>query len=98
MQERTNNYGMVIARVDVGSYIQPENWSIGGILRPGLDGFCQYYLPTNSGGPIKEVAVNVEITGRTWRRRNGGLYVRVKITFVGDCEDDVIAYGWTPTV
>lgn len=98
MQERTDNYGSVIARVDVGTYVEPDNWGIGEVLKPGLAGFCDYYLPTHSGGPVKELGVNVEITGRTRQRRCGGWYVRCRITFVGDCEPDTVVKGWVPAV
>ena len=98
MQERTDNYGNVIARVDVGTYVEPDGWGIGNKLNPGLEGFCPYYLPTNSGGPIKELAVRVEITGRSRQRRHGGYYVRVKVIFVGDCEPDTVVKGWVPAV
>lgn len=82
--------------VKVGTYLEPENWGIGDCLRPGLDGFCQFYLPTHSGGPIKELAVNVEITGHKPRWRQGAWYMRVKIIFVGDGEPDTITRGWVP--
>ena len=98
MIEKIGEYGGVIARVDVGPYITPDNWGIGNCLTKGLEGFCDYYLPVNSGGPIKEVAVNIEITGRTRQRRNGDYYVRVKITFVGDGEPDTITHGWVRSV
>ena len=93
-----DKFGSVIAKVGVGTHVEPEQWGVGNVLKPGLENFCDYYLPTNSGGPIKEVAVNVEITGRTRIRRCGGWYVRVKVTFVGDCEPDVVTGGWVPAV
>ena len=94
----TDKYGSVIARVDVGTYVEPEQWGIGNLLNPGLDGFCSYYLPTNSEGPVKEVAVNVTITGRTRIRRQGGYWVRVKIEFVGDGEPSTFTGGWVHAV
>ena len=98
MQEGHSVDGQVIARVDVGTHVEPEHWGIGNLLKPGLAGFCDYYLPTNSGGPVKEVAVNVTITGRTRIRRCGGYYVRVKVTFKGDGEPDTHTGGWVPAV
>ena len=98
MQEVHDKYGSVIARVGVGTYVEPELWGIGNKLEPGLAGFCDYYLPTNSGGPIKEIAVNIEITGRTRIRRSGGWYVRAKVTFVGDGEPSTHTGGWVPAV
>lgn len=95
MIERTNEYGQVIARLGIGTYVKPDGWHIGNVLKKGLDGFCDYYLLTNNN-VIKELAVNVEITGRTRRRISGDYYVRVKITFVGDCEPDTVSGGWIP--
>ena len=98
MQEGYSGDGHVIARVDVGTHVEPEHWGIGNLLKPGLAGFCDYYLPTNSGGPVKEVAVNVTITGRTRIRRQGGYWVRVKIEFVGDGEPSTFTGGWVHAV
>ena len=98
MQERTDNFGSVIARVGVGTYVKPDDWVYGSLLKAGLPGFCDYYLPVNSNGPIKEVAVNIEITGRSRRRLMSDWYVRAKITFVGDGDPDVIVHGWVPAV
>jgi hypothetical protein len=82
--------------IKVGTYLEPDSWGIGELLRPGLQNFCSFYLPTHSGGPIKEVAVDVEVTGRKPRWRQGDWYMRVKITFVGDGEPDTIVGGWVP--
>ena len=90
--------GSTVAVVDVGTYVEPDGWRIGNQLLPGLPGFCDYYLPTNSGGPIKELAVDIAITGRTRQRRCGSYYVRCRITFVGDCEPNTVVYGWVPAV
>lgn len=84
-----------MTEIKVGSYIKPDGWAYGELLKPGLDLFCPFYLPTNSGGPIKELAVKVEITGRIPRRIMGGYYLRVRITFIGDCEPDTVVGGWT---
>jgi hypothetical protein len=77
--------------------------TIGELLMPGSekvdDGFrgCQFYYPVSNGGPIKQVACDVEITGRTLRHRpyeQGVYYIKVKITWVGDCEPDTTCEGW----
>ena len=94
MQERTDNHGQVIARVDVGTYVKPDGWTYGSVLKPGLNGFCDYYLPTNSGGPIKEIATNIIVTGRQRRRVMGDWFVRAKIIFVGDGEPNTETSGW----
>jgi hypothetical protein len=38
--------------------------------------------------------VNVVVTGRTWQRREGDYWVRVRIEFVGDGEPSVFVGGW----
>ena len=85
-----------MTEIKVRTVIRPDGWPLGGILKPGLAGFCQFYLPTNSDGPIKELAVNVEVTGRTPQKREGSYHIRIKITFVGDGEKDTVVRGWTP--
>jgi hypothetical protein len=40
------------------------------------------------------VAVNVKITGKTPTRRNGSLWYRVKVEFVGDGEPSTFSGGW----
>lgn len=78
----------------VGSYLVPEQWRFGNRLKPSSWDKAQFYLPTNSGGPVKEVAVNVTVTGRTLQRRTDSLYVRCKIEFVGDGEPSTFTGGW----
>ena len=58
------------------------------------DSFSTFRIPTNSGGPIKSLAVEVEVTGRMPQKRLGSYYVRVKISFSGDGEPDVVCPGW----
>lgn len=87
----------------IGSYIEPDRWSYGNKLVASDWDEAQFrlltqyraggaYTPTPSG--YVEVAVNVEVTGRTLQRRKFGLWVRVRITFVGDCEPDETVSGW----
>ena len=48
-------------------------------------------------GTIVQVAVNVEVTGRTLQfpfGTQGGAWVRAMVTFVGDCEPDQHQRGW----
>jgi hypothetical protein len=45
-------------------------------------------------GPIKEVAVNVYVTGRTVQWKSGCQLIRVKVEFVGDGEPSTFANGW----
>ena len=78
----------------VDAYVVPELWNFGGRLKPSDWDKASFYLPTNSGGPIKELAVNVTVTGHTLQRRQGDLYVRVKVEFVGDGEPSTFTGGW----
>ncbi len=80
--------------IKVGTYVRPDNWMCGDLLEEGLSGFCDFYLPTHSGGPIKHVAVNVKVTGRKPIRREGTWSRRVEITFAGDGEPNVRSGGW----
>ena len=77
----------------IGRYVCPDKWSIGECLIAG-DNFSSFRLPTNNNGPIKSLAVEIKITGRTLRRVNGIRCVRVKIIFVGDCEPNQVCGGW----
>jgi hypothetical protein len=60
---------------------------------PGFAG-SMFRLATLTQGPIKDLAVNILITGRSLQRKWGSLYVRVKIVFVGDCEPNTETGGW----
>jgi hypothetical protein len=81
--------------IQVGSHIQPDGWKIGNVLEAGLPGFCPFYLKTNNP-IITRLACNVELVGRVLRRRLGDYYMRVRITFIGDGEPDVVCGGWIP--
>lgn len=80
--------------VSVGSVIKIDGWRFAEKLIPSSWEPAQFYIPTSSGGPIKQLAVNVTITGRTWQRREGEYWVRVKIEFVGDGEPSEYTSGW----
>ena len=89
MVTRINETDVVPA---VGSYIKPDGWPMGSVLAQG-DSFSPFRLPINSGGPIKSLAVRIEVTGRTIQRHAGSYHVRVRIIFVGDCEPDTVTFG-----
>lgn len=55
---------------------------------PGAD----FRLNWSNGFP--QVAVNIHVTGRTYQRRHGDLWVKVQIEWVGDCEPSTFAAGW----
>ncbi len=94
MEKRVHVSAWPETAVEVGTFVKPDGWSIGDKLESGLEGFCDFYLPTWGHGPIKQVAVNVRVTGRFPHRRAGDLYRRVSITFVGDGEPNEKSGGW----
>lgn len=54
---------------------------------------ADFLWPVFNTGPIKEVAVNVYVTGRTIQWRDVPS-VRVQVEFVGDGEPSTFAKGW----
>ncbi len=58
------------------------------------DGFSEYRYPILPGRPIKSVAIDVSVTGRTAQYLGGASWLRAKITFVGDGEPNTYAKGW----
>lgn len=57
---------------------------------------CDDWAAAEYRMPVKglDLAVNVEITGKTRVFWNGGSFRRAQITFVGDCEPDSTVKGW----
>jgi hypothetical protein len=79
----------------VGSYVEPDGWGYGGALLPSDWDAAAFRLPTPRLEPvIKDVAVNITVTGRKVRRRCGSDVVRVRIEYVGDCEPSTHHAGW----
>lgn len=86
-------YGVEV-RPQVGSVILPDNWRISHKLQPSAWDQAEFYLPTGYTAGITKIAVNITVTGRTWQRHSGDLWVRVRIEFVGDGEPSVFHKGW----
>ena len=78
----------------IGKYVRPDEWFIGGRLEASDWDEAAFRLPTNSGGPITSLAVNVKVTGRVVRKDQGSEAVRAQIEFVGDCEPSTFVNGW----
>lgn len=55
---------------------------------------CQFRVPVNGNGPIKSAAVNIKVTGRTWKWRSDRCWVRCQIEYVGDGEPSTFCGGW----
>lgn len=80
-----------VGKVTLG-YVKPDGWTIGGEL------YIDFSLPeryslrlqTHNGGPIKSLAVQIEVTGRKFDRED---FIRCRITFLGDGEQDVTSGG-----
>jgi hypothetical protein len=92
---------------EAGDYVAPDTWETeGGSNYGGLISDCDdwdaagFRIDTGRCSPYDKyknlkVAVDVEITSRTWRRHRGEYgYCRVKITFVKDCEPNETVRGW----
>lgn len=77
----------------VASYVRPELWPFGARLQPSDWPAASFYLPTG-GSIVKEIAVNVTVTGRTLAMKAGAFWVRCKIEFVGDGEPSQFSPGW----
>lgn len=89
----------------IGSYVQPDAWKHGEKLVASDWDQAQFRIPTGirAGGAFTmtpsgyvEIAINVEVTGRTWQRApyTGTLRVRCRIEFVGDGEPSSFSGGW----
>ena len=89
---RTEIYGWDVTP-KVGSFIKPDGWAFGQRLIAG-DSFSTFRIPVNSLGPIKDLAVEIEVTGRTLQKKHGMRMVRVKVTFPGDGESDTVTSGY----
>jgi hypothetical protein len=91
-----------------GDYILPDPWEeqhgpgAGGLISDCTNWKeAEFRLDTgrehpqyNDGRNLK-VAVNVEVTGRTWRRKGSEYgYCRVKVTFVRDGKENTSVRGW----
>lgn len=79
----------------VGSYVQLDSGRGEWLLGCDWDG-AQFRFP-NPVTPWREsraLAVNVEVTGRVLQWRDGGAWMRVKVTFVGDGEPDQVVRGY----
>lgn len=81
----------------VGSFVRLDGRTFGENLLPCDDWDKAEFRWPN---PIREwresraIAINVEVTGRVIQWKDGGGWLRVKVTFVGDGEPDQIVRGY----
>ena len=87
----------------VGSYVALDGWTDGSNSTPHSSGdyleACTDWDKASFRLPCTSLrvpcAVNVGISGRTIQiDSSGNEWVRVKVTFVGDGEDDTDTHGW----
>ncbi len=88
-------YGVEI-EAQVGSVIQPDAWKFGEKLLPCEWEKAQFRVKTWNTEKLYPagLAVNIEVTGRTWQRRNSAYWCRIQIEFVGDGEPSTFSPGW----
>lgn len=79
----------------LGRFVHPDGWSVGANLESSDWAPAAFRLPTNNGGPITSLAVNIKVSGRKLHIDSFGTKrVRVAVIFVGDCEPDIPHVGW----
>lgn len=80
------------AEYELRPFLKPDGWEVGNYVHRDKNAPVRYRdrLMLNSNGPIESVAVSITRTG--WSPDRNGLY-RVKITFPGDGEPDVVVGG-----
>lgn len=95
----TKTIGATTCGVRVGTVIRLDNGSEKALESaawlqdvPGYEGI-EFAWPVGAG-PITEIAVQVEITGRTFRYTADGAQVRVRVGFLDDDEPTTWVGGW----
>jgi hypothetical protein len=74
-----------------GAIVEPDEWGFPSHL-VACDWATFRLLSVRYEGVA--YACNVTITGRTFQRRRGGLWIRVKIDFINDAEPTTTQGGW----
>lgn len=98
MREQEQEHFKQRTEVGIDSYVVPDGWSnrhggFGSRLIEDDTGLAAFRLPS-SCYPDLAYPVNVTVTGRSIRRRQGGLMVRVRIEWVHDGEPSTFDRGW----
>lgn len=77
----------------VGAYILLDGWRPFDCLTKG-DDFSTFRIPLNSQGPIKDIAIEVEVTGKVARRFEGCYWARCAVTYPHDGGPDSYSGGF----
>ena len=75
--------------VKVGSMVRLDERSWTESLLP-----CEWEAAEFRFPGKQNMACNVTVTGRTFQRRDGGMWVRCQVEFVNDGEPSTFAKGW----
>lgn len=82
---------ITLVDVQAGNRIKADGWAMGKRLVADDTGFATFRVAMHDGTMY---AVNVKVTGRSFRRYRGETAIRVEITFPGDGEPDNVTHGW----
>lgn len=77
----------------VGRKLMHPNGAIKTLLESNWDA-ADFRLSVGDGGPIRSLACNVEVTGKTLVRKDGREWVRCTVIYVGDGEPDTKVSGF----
>lgn len=77
----------------VGYYVHPDGWRFGECLASSDWDDANYYLPTGYDFGIKQIATNIYISGGKMIHKDGAIYIRVQVEFVGDGDPNTYVYG-----
>ena len=77
-----------------GDFVKPDQWRWGEKLLPETWEGAEFRIPTTNSGPIKDLAINLKMTGRKLRFHDGGFAYRCQVEFVREDDDNVLSGAW----
>lgn len=83
-----------IVSIKVGTVVEVDGWKFAEKLKPSDWDKAAFRIDVLSSGPIRDLAINVVVIGRTIRYKRGSEWVRVSIEFVGDGEPSTMHRGY----
>lgn len=75
----------------VGAYIMFDDWRPVGCILPG-NSFSSFRIGGNHAG--EAFAIEIEISGRTYRKFESCMWVRINVTFPADGGPNSYSKGW----